>query len=133
MPRKKIPQKLVFKTFHRIDNPHTVGHCWHCGKKIVFEQRSSGNKSGVWQVDHFPVPHRDIENQICCGVTDTLDPVNLVPACKKCNLSHKFEIPKWYYCQHYQCPCKKPFFIKCGISILMLYLVVITTLYLLDN
>ena len=131
MPRKKIPKKLAYQTFHRIDNPHNVGNCWHCGKKIVYEHRSSTSpESTTWQVDHYPVPHRDIENQICCGVTDTLDPENLVPACKKCNLSHQFEIPKWYYCNHYQFPCKKTFYNKVSITILAIYVIAITTLYI---
>ncbi len=126
MPRKNIPKKLVKETFNRIDNPYKPGHCWHCGKKIVFKNRGSDNSRGVWQIDHFPVPYRDIENQVLIGITDPLCPKNLVPACKKCNLSHNFEIPKWYYCNYYQFPCKKKFIKNLIYFFLFIYICFIT-------
>ena len=61
-------------------------------KKINFKNRGNTKKRGVWQVDHYPVPYRDIESQILIGITNTNDPSNLVPSCMECNLSHKFEI-----------------------------------------
>lgn len=65
----------------------TPGHCWHCGTKLT---------TGDWDVDHFPVPFRDIERRWIGGITDPKDPQNLVPSCKPCNRSHRFEDPKNY-------------------------------------
>ena len=131
MPRKNIPKRLVYLTFHRTDNPNTVGHCWHCGKKIKFKSRGDNkNNKYVWQVDHYPVPYRDIESQLLIGVTNPNDPKNLVPACKQCNLSHKYEISKWYYCQASQFPCKKYFFKKLISIIIIIYTVIITCFFI---
>ena len=98
MPRKKWPKghaKLVFDK--------TNGYCFHCGTILQFEPRSG------WQIDHHPVVHRDIEGQICCGVTDTLELDNLQPSCVHCNASHRYESGYRVYCGDTQFPCKKQF------------------------
>lgn len=131
MPRKNIPKKLVYSTFNRIDNPHNVGNCWHCGKKLIFKNRCNNKKKkGVWQIDHYPVAYRDIENQLLIGITDPNYSKNLVPACIECNLSHKFEISRWYYCNTSQFPCKKNFFKKLFQIIIIGYTIVITCFFI---
>ncbi len=131
MPRKNIPKQLVYSTFHRIDNPNRIGHCWHCGKKIKYKNRGNKkDKKGVWQIDHYPVPYRDIESQLCIGITDSNDPNNLVPACMKCNLSHQYEISKWYYCNNSQFPCKKYFYKKVVQIIIFIYIITITSFFI---
>lgn len=130
MTRKKIPNHLVYSTFYRDDNPNKKGNCWHCGKKIYYKNRGIKNKKGIWQIDHYPVPYRDIEDQIIIGIKDPLNPKNLVPSCVGCNLSHKNEISKWYYCNHSQFPCKRNFFRKLLLLIIILYTITISILYL---
>lgn len=98
-PRKPFNKVLRQTVFQRPDNPKGISHCWHCGTKLAI---------GHFDVDHFPVPFRDIHDQLCCGVTDPLDPSNLVPTCTTCNRSHKFEPEdKWYFCNRTQCCCIK--------------------------
>lgn len=130
MTRKKIPNNLVYSTFYRNDNPNEIGSCWHCGKKLIFKNRGTKKKNGIWQIDHYPVPYRDLEDQIFIGIKDPLNPVNLVPSCVQCNLSHKYEISKWYYCNQSQFPCKKKFFKKICIIFSSIYLFAITILFL---
>lgn len=80
----------------RSDKLHPAGHCWHCGVPLVGRD---------WDVDHFPIPFRDIFDQLCCGVTDPRAPKNLVPSCRSCNRSHRAEAPnQWYFCGRTQ-PC----------------------------
>jgi len=107
MTRKNYPKKLIFQIFNRNDNPFGTRKCWHCGKQLVFNHRKISDGRGAWHVDHFPVPHKDIESQYCCGITDTLEPKNLVPSCVNCNISHKFESSKWYFCNRSQICCTK--------------------------
>ena len=94
--RPRIPKALATRTFNRHDNPHGVGHCWHCGVRLDPNKRSS------WHVDHHPIPYRDIEDQVCCGVRDPLDPSNLVPSCPGCNMRHEHE--------GHQCRCRGAWF-----------------------
>ena len=103
MPRKKIPKKLAKSTLFREDNPNGIGNCWHCGKNLNNLSRKK------WHVDHHPVVHADIENQLCFGITKTLDPGNLVPSCPECNMSHQYERTYWYFCNRSQFPCLKSF------------------------
>ena len=131
MPRKNIPKQLIYSTFHRTDNPYKIGHCWHCGKKIKYKNRGNKkDKNGVWQMDHYPVPYRDIESQLCFGITDSNDPNNLVPACIQCNLSHQYEISKWYYCNTSQFPCKKHFYKKVCQIFIVIYIITITSFFI---
>lgn len=130
MTRKKIPKNVIYSTFYRIDNPNNIGNCWHCGKKIIFKKRGNKNKKGIWQIDHYPIPYRDLEDQTLIGIKDPLNPINLVPSCVDCNLSHKNEISKWYYCNQSQFPCKKRFFKKVLTLIALLYLITITLLFI---
>lgn len=123
MTRRKIPKKIVYQTFNRIDNPNSKGHCWHCGKKLIFKNRKN------WHVDHYPVQYKDIENQIIIGITDPLNPKNLVPSCSSCNLSHKYEISRWYFCNNSQFPCKKKLGKQIIIILIFIYLISITYLY----
>ena len=118
--RNNFPKKLVINTFNRIDNPNRKGHCWHCGKKLVFKNRKKGLR-GAWHMDHYPVVYRDIESQIIFGVTDSNDPKNLVPACVSCNLSHKYEKSLWYCCNRSQCKCE----ICCSIKIAFLFIIIL--------
>lgn len=97
------------KKYPRIVFDKTGGKCFHCKKKIVFEQRIPKHGEHYWEIDHYPVQYVDIENQCCFGVTDPLDIDNLVPSCGYCNKSHNFE-KKYIYCcciKSSQCPCKK--------------------------
>ena len=130
MTRKKIPNNIVYSTFYRNDNPNKIGNCWHCGKKIFFKKRGIKNKKGVWQIDHYPIPYRDLEDQVLIGIKDPLNPINLVPSCVKCNLSHENEISKWYYCNQSQFPCKKKFFKKLCMIITFVYLIIITLFFI---
>ena len=118
--RPNFPKKLIKHTFNRFDNPKGLGHCWHCGKKLVFKNRKKGLR-GAWHMDHYPVVYRDIESQIIFGVTDPNDPKNLVPACVNCNLSHKYEKSLWYCCNRSQCKCE----ICCSIKILVIVIFII--------
>ncbi len=103
MTRKKWPKALEKLVYDK-----SGGKCHHCGKKL------SRNPRKGWQIDHFPVPHRDVESQLCCGVTDTLDPTNLVLSCPPCNMSHRHEISRWYFCGHAQFPCFRWFWQRVG-------------------
>ena len=111
--RKKIGGKLANQVFHRACNPHGVGNCWHCGKPLGLSLRKNirtvpsrslaaccdeGGVGVAWHVDHWPVPYREIKDQIGIGigVSDELDISNLVPACVSCNTSRKHEVKKWY-------------------------------------
>jgi hypothetical protein len=96
MPRKKWP-----KTYAALVFAKTNGACYHCKKKLKYEPRTG------WHIDHHPVVHRDIEGQVCCGVTDTLDLDNLQPSCVQCNVSHEHEKEHAVYCGGTQFPCKK--------------------------
>jgi hypothetical protein len=89
MGRKSWPRKLVVNVYNKSPNPHGINNCWHCGKPLIFKNRYSGQE-GAWHIDHYPVQYVDIESQICCGVTDSLDFSNLVPSCVHCNISHKY-------------------------------------------
>lgn len=106
MGRSRIPHHLAISVFHRKDNPNGIGNCWHCGESISESSRVS------WHVDHYPVPFRDIEDQVCCGVTDDLDPTNMVASCPGCNLSHRHERKLWCD-EHAQFPCKGSIFRRC--------------------
>lgn len=108
MGRKKIPAWLVETVWYKEGNKYGIGHCWHCGRTIEKTHRT--NQEDAWQVDHFPVKYSDIEGQLCCGITDPLEESNLVPSCKKCNMSHKFEKNSW--CGRSQIPCRKSFWFK---------------------
>jgi hypothetical protein len=105
MTRPKFSKKLIEETFNRADNPKGKGLCWHCGKKLTFKNRTFGLRS-AWHMDHYPVVYRDIENQCCIGITNPNNPTNLVPSCISCNLTHKYEKNKWYYCGRSQCKCE---------------------------
>ena len=84
-----MPQRPRFTTrereavLRRPDNPNGEGNCWHCGTPL---------DASKFHVDHHPVAYRDIEDQICFGVTDPKDMTNLVPSCPTCNTSHAHEI-----------------------------------------
>ena len=93
--RPAWPTKWREAIFYKVGNPYKIGHCWHCGKKLSLDKSSY---NGDWHIDHWPIPYRDIEGQCCLGVTDPLDITNLVPACVKCNVGHKYERKRWIYC-----------------------------------
>ena len=84
----------------------TGGRCHHCNVQL-------GN---TWDVDHFPVRYADIEDQMCCGVTDPLDIDNLVPSCRSCNRSHAHESSRW--CGHSQLRCRKSVWKQCLMLVL---------------
>lgn len=70
--------------------------CWHCTKPLTIN---------TVHIDHHPQPFRFISTLWCdpmtwlphacrCRPAMTNDPIftgNLVPSCKSCNLSHRFE------------------------------------------
>tara|TARA_B110000971_G_scaffold133382_1_gene136514 strand:+ start:2120 stop:2545 length:426 start_codon:yes stop_codon:yes gene_type:complete len=124
MTRKKWPKQLINDVYYKETNPYGSGKCWHCGKKIVFTQRKHSDKYG-WHIDHFPIVYRDIEDQLCCGVTDQHDINNLVPSCVSCNISHEFEVTHPYYCNKTQPYCKK----KCFNKLLIVSIIGFLTLY----
>lgn len=105
MPRPKFSKILTKKVYIRPDNPNGIGYCWHCGKKLVFNNRKIGLR-GAWHMDHYPVVYRDIENQCCIGITDPLEKSNLVPSCASCNISHRHEKKIWCCCGRSQCKCE---------------------------
>ena len=104
MGRPKWPKDYPLIVFNK-----TNGTCYHCDKKIIFEQRIKKQGPNYWEIDHYPVKYKDIRNQCCIGVTDSLDIDNLVPSCGPCNKSHKFEVNNTYCCciKSSQFPCKK--------------------------
>jgi hypothetical protein len=122
--RPNLPKKMVINTFNKKDNPNGKGHCWHCGKKLVFKNRKKGLR-GAWHMDHYPVVYRDIESQIFFGITEPNDPKNLVPACVNCNLSHKYEKSLWYCCNRSQCKCE----ICCSIKLVFLFIIIILLIF----
>lgn len=96
MPRPRFTATESAKVLNK-----TQSKCHHCGCVL------NGNDRSSWHIDHFPVPYRDIEDQICCGVTNAKDIDNLVPSCITCNTSHKFEPQdKWYFCNATQPRCR---------------------------
>ena len=103
--RPKFTKKEVKIIYSRTENPYGIGHCWHCGKKLVFKNRTYGKK-GAWHIDHYPVVYRDIENQCCLGVTDPKELTNLVPSCVSCNITHKNEKSYKIWCGRSQCRCE---------------------------
>ena len=128
MTRKKWSKALVRDVFNKTAySPNgKTGRCWHCSKIIIRDKRTIKAGNGAWHVDHYPVQFVDIENQICCGVTDQHKLSNLVPACVKCNLSHKFERKRCYYCGRSQMLCsKKCIIITSIISIICLKVLLI--------
>ena len=133
MGRKKIPKQIIYNTFYRLDNPNRIGHCWHCGKRIYFKNRSSQKKNGAWQIDHHPIPYRDIEDQVLIGIINPNYEKNLVSACLECNLSHKYENSKIYYCNNSQFPCKKKFIKKICIIIIIIYSLIISLFFIKYN
>ena len=104
MGRPKWPKDYPLLVFNKTD-----GVCFHCDKKIIFEQRIKKHGPNYWEIDHHPVKYKDIRHQCCFGVTNSLDIDNLVPSCGPCNKSHKFEVNNTYCCciKSSQFPCKK--------------------------
>ena len=100
MPRKNFTERQRAVVYNRMGNPHGVNHCWHCGCKIYFKKRTTSDGKGAWHMDHYPIPYADIEDQMCCGITNQHDLSNVVPSCARCNLSHRWENDggRWYYC-----------------------------------
>lgn len=101
MARKKWPKKLVQQIWDS-----SGGVCHHCGCRL--QPEVDGRRA--WHLDHFPVPYRDIENNacapcisVCGGVSDPMDPRNLVASCPTCNLSHAHESTAC--CGHAQLYC----------------------------
>jgi len=95
----------------------TRGRCRHCNAALV------GND---WDVDHFPVVYRDIEDQCYCWpcgrVVDPLDVKNLQPSCTKCNRSHKYERKLWWYCGRTQLRVQK-MWMKAGLCLLVMFFI----------
>ena len=124
MTRKRWSKQLINDVYYKENNPYGTGKCWHCGKKIVFTHRKHNNKY-TWHIDHFPIVYRDIEDQLCCGVTDQHDITNLVPSCVSCNISHNFEVTYPYYCNKTQPYCKK----KCFTKLIIISIISFTAFY----
>ena len=53
------------------------GYCWHCDKKLSFNNYGKGRAKGAWEVDHS-IP-------LSRGGTDSFR--NWVPSCISCNRS----------------------------------------------
>ena len=97
------------KGYDKLVYDKTKGVCYHCKKKIEFNQRTKKQGENYWEIDHYPVQYKDIKDQCCIGVRDPLDIDNLVPSCGNCNKSHKYEKQNIYCCclKGSQFPCKK--------------------------
>tara|TARA_Y100001970_G_C13907424_1_gene686783 strand:- start:19 stop:453 length:435 start_codon:yes stop_codon:yes gene_type:complete len=137
MPRKKWPKRLVNEVFDKTlfstkysnssnnyckISKFDTAYCWHCGKTIVRGKRTAKDGQQAWHIDHYPVQFVDIENQICCGVTDQHDITNLVPSCVLCNVSHQYERKHCYYCGRSQCLCTKKCMIITSTILFILFL-----------
>lgn len=73
------------------------GRCHHC--KVRLQRLDPESQRREWHIDHHPIPYRLIVDQCCCGVTDPLDPDNLVASCAKCNMGHAHETGRqWIRC-----------------------------------
>lgn len=106
MPRPRFTKKERSEIFEKDGNPHGQESCWHCGSSITLDN---------FHVDHFPVTYKDIENQVCIGVTDPKMMSNLVPSCPRCNTSHKFESNAW--CGRSQVRCTMLCIYKCTAAV----------------
>ena len=122
MPRKAYNKGLEKRVFNRTDNPFGKSRCWHCGLKLDFKRRKGSDGFGAWNMDHYPVPFRDIETQYCCGIMDSNDYNNIVPSCISCNIGHHYERSNWYYCGRSQICCTK----KCVHKIQLILLLILT-------
>jgi len=68
----QFDDELLNQIFEKTD-----GHCYHCGKKLAWQNYGNSNGKGGWEVDHsIPVSK---------GGTDHLN--NLFPSCVPCNRS----------------------------------------------
>jgi hypothetical protein len=94
MPRPSWPKAVVEQVVAA-----GAGKCHHCGVALDTSVRRN------FHIDHYPVVYADIEDQVCCGVRDPLDPRNLVLSCPQCNLSHKYE--RSDRCGHSQYRCRR--------------------------
>ena len=98
MVRPKFSQDLRLQIWNK-----THGKCFHC--KIILPEE--------WDIDHYPVVYRDIEDQCYCWplgtTTNPLSINNLQPSCKSCNRSGKFEKNKSIYCGHSQLRIRKTY------------------------
>ena len=74
--RPRWPPQLARRVLSK-----SCGHCFHCA--AVLPPDAHGRRQ--WDIDHHPVPYRDIADQQCCGVRDALDESNLVASCVACN------------------------------------------------
>lgn len=101
MGRPRWTKQIEDDVYHKGE-----GKCHHCHCDLPREPRSG------WHIDHFPVAYRDIEDQVCCGVTDARDVRNLVLSCPRCNMSHKHEEARW--CGYTQCPCRRRWLLTAG-------------------
>ena len=83
MTRPKFSQELRLQVWNK-----THGKCLHC--KLILPDE--------WDIDHYPVVYRDIEDQCYCwpcgSITNPLSLDNLQPSCKSCNRSGKYEKSK---------------------------------------
>ena len=146
MGRKKWPKKLVNDVFNKTlylsksDNPTMFSklktnhkkdkaRCWHCRKTIVRGKRTSKDGKQAWHIDHYPVQYTDIENQVCCGITDQHAIENLVPSCVMCNISHHYERKHWYFCHRSQVLCTKRCIVVSFILFLVLFILVLVLVF----
>tara|TARA_Y100000310_G_scaffold318973_1_gene373670 strand:+ start:1045 stop:1443 length:399 start_codon:yes stop_codon:yes gene_type:complete len=125
MGRKKWSKSLVTDVFNKTVFKQKGIHaqCWHCGKIIERDKRTYSDGVGAWHIDHFPVQFADIEDQVCCGVTDQHDITNLVPSCVACNIGHQYEKRHWYYCGHSQMLCTRLCLIHIGIILFISFVI----------
>jgi hypothetical protein len=104
MGRPKWTKEVVARVTEK-----SGGLCHHCRKPVDLANRSE------WHIDHYPVLYKDIEDQICCGVTDARDVGNLVLACRACNTSHRYELTPYCHGRYSQYPCKRAWAVRCGV------------------
>lgn len=105
---------------HKIWDKHN-GFCIHCNKKLP----SKLGNPRKYDIDHHPIPFRDIDDNLCCSVcvkvSDVQDIDNLVATHRNCNRSHRFE-PDACCCGHSQCFCPKRKTIGVLMMITMLFI-----------
>ena len=53
MGRPKWPKDYPLLVFNKTD-----GVCFHCDKKIIFEQRIKKHGPNYWEIDHYPVKYK---------------------------------------------------------------------------
>jgi F0F1-type ATP synthase assembly protein I len=86
MKRPDWPRGMAEKLW---DAQH--GRCYHCKQELP----SKNIHPREYDIDHFPIPFRDIEDNVLPSfmlkVNSSTDENNIVASCRACNRSHLYE------------------------------------------